>query len=527
MDIDRILKLYMKISYSIILVFYIIASPLWSATLYMGSGETYTNLHSAMAAMSSGDTLIIRDGTYTGSTNVIGTNHLPPNGTANAYTQIRAENPGNVLFDGQNTMTMFNGSFTTGMQYVTFYGIEWGRGTIAAVYLGGANHIKFQRCGVFDGSNSGSGFAFHTCSYVLVEDSYIWGQYFYGINPYHCDHLVLRRVVGRLDRSNGAWAAVFAVYGCTDVEVQNCIAIDCDQTSLYTVTSENIYGFYNPNNSDGTEGANYRGCIALNIQGPTSTYDDLSHAMVISQDCYDYYIYDSVFWDNSRGVWDRSSSLEATFQHCLIGDKSSEYWGAGIAGSGTITESIILDCTQYGIESTTSDYNCLYGNTDNFSGSEGEHDICSENANAINPRTNGLLYIPRIENGSTLATAGSGSDRIGPQILYKIGTTGTLWGDTGYNTTTSDDLWPFPNEDLIKTKMAAYTYDDGGGGDPEIIGARGFCATGKQLNGTDDITLTSYIWEYLGNAIPSDIYGSSPVSNSGVSGSGVSSSGGG
>lgn len=35
---------------------------------------------------------------------------------------------------------------------------------------------------------------------------------------------------------------------------------------------------------------------------------------------------------------------------------------------------------------------------------------------------------------------------------------------------------------------------------------RGFCAAGKQLNGRDDITLTSYVWEYLGNAIPSDIY---------------------
>lgn len=520
MDIDRILKLYMKISYSIILVFYIIASPLWSATLYMGSGETYTNLHSAMAAMSSGDTLIIRDGTYSGSDNTIESGYLPPNGSSEAYTTICAEHPGSVIFDGSGSTTMLYD--ISGLSYMVFSGIVWQNGgSQGAVYIGNANHIKFQQCGIRGDSTSTSGMSMHTCSYMLIEDCYIWGSFFYGLNPYHCDHLILRRVVGRLDISNGAWAAVFAVYGCTDVEVQNCIAIDCDQTSLYTVTSENIYGFYNPNNSDGTEGANYRGCIALNIQGPTSTYDDLSHAMVISQDCYDYYIYDSVFWDNSRGVWDRSSSLEATFQHCLIGDKSSEYWGAGIAGSGTITESIILDCTQYGIESTTSDYNCLYGNTDNFSGSEGEHDICSENANAINPRTNGLLYIPRIENGSTLATAGSGSDRIGPQILYKIGTTGTLWGDTGYNTTTSDDLWPFPNEDLIKISMAAYT--TGGS-----IGARGFCASGKQLNGTDDITLTSYIWEYLGNQMPSDIYSSSsPASRSGCSGNGVSSSGGG
>ncbi|EKD27035.1 MAG: hypothetical protein ACD_79C00915G0001 [uncultured bacterium] len=64
-------------------------------------------------------------------------------------------------------------------------------------------------------------------------------------------------------------------------------------------------------------------------------------------------------------------------------------------------------------------------------------------------------------------------------------------------------LWPFPNENLIKAKMSAYSYDNG-----NLNGKRGFCADGKQLNGRDDITLTSYIWEYLGNPIPPEIYGS-------------------
>lgn len=122
-----------------------------------------------------------------------------------------------------------------------------------------------------------------------------------------------------------------------------------------------------------------------------------------------------------------------------------------------------------------------------------------------------LEYLVRIENGSSYSGVASDSGDIGATILYQYGVSGTFWGEPGYNTLTSTPLWPFPNEALIKTKMAEYTYDDGSGGDPEITGARGFCATGTGLDGVNPITLTSYIWEYLGNEIPADIYGAGPV----------------
>jgi len=41
-----------------------------------------------------------------------------------------------------------------------------------------------------------------------------------------------------------------------------------------------------------------------------------------------------------------------------------------------------------------------------------------------------------------------------------------------------------------------------------LSGNRGFAnSDAKQLNGTDDVTLTYYIWEYLGNPVPCEIYG--------------------
>jgi hypothetical protein len=128
------------------------------------------------------------------------------------------------------------------------------------------------------------------------------------------------------------------------------------------------------------------------------------------------------------------------------------------------------------------------------------------NTLTYNPATSGLLYLPRIEAGSTLKTAGPSKARIGADLTYQYGKSGTLWGEAGYNLLQDGTngqavakLWPFPNEDVIKAKLAEYSNHG-------VKGARGFCA-GTSKDGTPQ-TLTKYIWEYLGNQIPSDIYGS-------------------
>ena len=169
-------------------------------------------------------------------------------------------------------------------------------------------------------------------------------------------------------------------------------------------------------------------------------------------------------------------------------------------GNGSINNSIILDCCFSGLENVTSNYNVYYNNVVNNSLSNGSNDYCIENSNEIDPRKNGLGYLLSVDEGCTLSHISSDDYGIGPSIVKKVGVTGTLYGETGYNTTTEDKLWPFPNENIIKSNMAKYSSDG-------VNGARGFCASCKQKNGIDNITLTSYIWEYLGNQIPSSIYG--------------------
>lgn len=143
------------------------------------------------------------------------------------------------------------------------------------------------------------------------------------------------------------------------------------------------------------------------------------------------------------------------------------------------------------------DYNSYYRNTNN-TGRTGTNDLTT-----TDPKANSLKYITRIEPGSELNGSGKSGADIGANVIMLIGTPGTLYGANGYKTTTNVSMWPFPNENVIKSKMAAYKNNTHG-----ISGSRGFCVNGKQLNGIDDITLTSYIWEYIGNKMPTDIYAS-------------------
>src|SRR5574343_676669 len=142
----------------------LVLSPINSkaATLYMGAGETYTNLQSAVAAMSGGDTLIIRDGTYSGSTNYLDNAHMPPSGSAGSYTIIRAENDGGAVF----TSGFLWMQYTTSRNYVQIEGIKVTSATPTA--QDGGTYWKWLRCAFnvepADNAND-TAFGVSNCSY--------------------------------------------------------------------------------------------------------------------------------------------------------------------------------------------------------------------------------------------------------------------------------------------------------------------------------------------------------------------------
>jgi len=82
--------------------------------------------------------------------------------------------------------------------------------------------------------------------------------------------------------------------------------------------------------------------------------------------------------------------------------------------------------------------------------------------------------------------SGSLIDAVGwTDVTRRLGVSGTLHGEAGYDQPTSDGLWPWPHEERIKTAMCADV-------------TAGFCASAS---------LTRYVWEQLGNALPPDIGG--------------------
>jgi hypothetical protein len=202
-------------------------------------------------------------------------------------------------------------------------------------------------------------------------------------------------------------------------------------------------------------------------------------------DTHDYTYKSNTFGDNrkngsSSGYQGGGTGNDADWQHNLILDN----WGSGIREgntAGTHNNNAWNNCINIGT------YQCA-----NY-GSLGTDPGISQD-----PK---IAYLPdasRTTDGNPppVDSGGKGDGQlIGAQIINKY--------HDGQET--SEPLWPFPNEQWIKEDMCDPTLSRENT-DP----TRGFCASGNGLYG-GPITLTSYIWEYLGNPCPADICDYGPV----------------
>lgn len=445
-----------------------------------GSPKKYIESGIALLSSSGGDTLTIADGTYsTSSDQITGI----PNGQAGLYNVVKATNDGGVVITAAD-------GFSVSSEYVQIEGLKL---VNASEKLITGNHLKILRC-AFSGSGTGNNDVTTTItgSYNLLEDCWVYGTGGrYKVLVYNAHHNILRRVLARDD---GGWTsdddnpeAVFCVYNSANNLLQNCIAIDSD---LLTYDDNFTGGFYQTGHDD----ANldnidnlYQGCISLNVNNGNFVNDDDSTGTGTS-------LVDCVGYGGNWGYVTSNSAEPVSLTGCTFGNISEHGVACYASGGGiTITNSIIWDVVGDALRSSTctvtGTYCDTYGTANNGSGTGVIH---------INPLTNGLLYLLRIEALSTLLTAGDSGGQMGAEILKKYGSDGTLYGEAGYNTLSANDLWPFPYESRLKTDLSA-------------VSTRGFCASGTRLDGVNPVTLTSYIWEYLGNEIPEDIYGESPV----------------
>ncbi len=465
-----------------------------------GNGTSWQTAKKTIAAgigiMAGGDTLIIKSGTYSGDNNRI---NNPPSGSSGAYTTIKAETDGGVIVTGQSS-GYYPCNIDAGRRYIKVQGIKFFNTVAPKCYIQG-DHIKIIAC-ASNGAGGNTSSFLTTGQYVLFEDCYAYGAGRYPFGAFGAaQYVIFRRCVVRWDYSNTAEPqACFASYDVNHIYFQNCIAIDGKDVRGVDSTYDGIKGFFTPN---GADNVSFEGCIALNLEGGGFYIEDSPIKSVTLKNCiawdcknagqkdgegYDAWLFYSRY-DSTGGPLTLDHN---TFGVCDLGEGIIQYEALpNDSIRNSIMYGITLNTGRYALEGFSSeDYNCFYANTGGRNGNFGSHSITN-----VNPLTNALKYLVKIEDGSSLDGKASDGGDIGATVTKRIGTSGSLYGESGWNTLTADNLWPFPYEDAMRADMRSFYLAAGAlyPGSPAVDGKRGFCADGK--------TLSSYVWEYLNNTM--------------------------
>ncbi|MCL5883930.1 MAG: hypothetical protein M1377_01010 [Deltaproteobacteria bacterium] len=382
---------------------------------------------------------------------------------------IRAERDGSTVITSPQGL-----SLTHEVSHVRIEGLKFDAHHSKRI-LG--NHVRILRTafkgGPGDGNTVQVGIGskdYNDTRRILLEDCWVYGPGGrYNILIYNSRQVVLRRVVIRHD---GGWKdenqdpeAAACVYNSSYVSLQNVIVVDSNRSDYH-----NWYGsFYST--ADGREREiSWRGCIALNNRA-TGFGVDPKYSGAIDN----LLMRDVVSYANDWGITLGSrGTVNGLIDRATIGKTSPQ--GEGIAkwanqGSVFVRESLVFEV---GVSS--------------FRGVK----IQSGGGGASNHGKTGISYLPRGASSVGGGQSGqSASERIGAEIMNRIGTQGAFYGDPEWDMVISDPLWPWPFEGRIKRDFSE-------------VDSRGFSARGKGRYG-GELSLTSYVWEFLGNPCPPGI----------------------
>lgn len=408
------------------------------------NGNPWRTISYGIGRMSTGDTLIVKRGVYSGTANFISG---IPSGTAGRYTTVMAEAPMEVRI--QSAVATSTGQLTINSGYY----IKVDGFIFDMANNGGLSHIgtiesgqfnKITRC-IFKRSGpitQWGGLLIVGGSDNLVEDVAGVGACRYcfeqGGPDASTQRNIWRRVVGRFDYANSTLPkATFVTYGnnsntnVRDHLYQNVIIIDGQNPIL---SGEQKYG------------GMYTAKNATNIR--------LQGNIVLNEGV------------GIVGLFNREWGTGNTVSHTVVWDLNGSSTGVG------------------GVRANSADHLTIGGNIPGTA-----VDLTTGAA------TSSLI-------GTTPANLLSNSP--GATIIKRYGVSGTLWGEPGYDQLTNDDLWPWPYEDKIKAVFAEQNNPPSGYSPSVNNTKRGFAADGNGLYG-GPISLTSYIWEYLGTPCPTNV----------------------
>lgn len=504
--------------------------------VYVGPNETDKTLSAAFAKYSTaGITFVVRNGTYSGESNAIarisnGSHQYPAQGTASKISTVMAEDPGSVILTNGAVVDINGINGPVGYIAVKGFFVKdgyigvTGYNSSVCTYSAGCrpHHIKL----IMNGVQSSGDIPFNAFrgDDILLENNYAFGGGRYKFASYQANRVVFRRNVARYDRSDseepGEPKGTYSIYTTMLAAVSNNLALDGDQSEFVTMGQH--AGEYTCPTTSGSTRVTFDRNMQLNSEMLYGNIDNQSGPC-------DAEIKDVVSWDvrpaNSH-VMTRAGSW---FDHVTMGkitpveytDQLFNGWPSNLARG--MTNSVVHNISNGGlfygftkqsgvtlIDRVVDRYGVDYVNITNSPGTVNVNGSTIGTTFSYSPlysstnTSGGLRYLTRIEPNSNLSGKAKDGGDLGATVMTFKGKSGTFYGETGYNSETNVPMWPFPFEDVIKSKMAAYSftgttysgdeYSRTTAGTGTINGTRGFAASNQ--------TLTHYVWNYLGNTVP-------------------------
>jgi fibronectin type III domain protein len=477
-------------------------SPQGSDTSSAGLSEStpWKTFRYAFSLMSPGDELVLLDGQYS---DAAGTGYIssdacagcgqPPSGIGQGQeTVIRAKTPGNVTITGR--LTLGTQSASGKEQYIRIQGVTFEGGG----NLYNTSHVTISGCG-FHATDNGSGnvFAIGTIehnyhnTYDLIEDCWIWGRDRLIAINYRSDFNVWRRVVLRGDGCNSSSCqgggnpnVGLSIYNSSGVSIQNVLVLD------RVLDSGQPYGDFataqhapSPSVDEGAGeylGPNeWLGCLSLSSED-TGYYFEAD-----SVNPNTHRLINVIAWnDGGLGLNIGKNASNVDLENITLGNShgGDNLRVAPEVQGGTVRNIIAYKAGRYGVNSSVAP---SYSDVSGAAAGNYNQTSCSAGCLTTDPLTGSpapLKYILRIEDGSSLKGTGYAGADYGANVVKRYGNEGSRYGDSGYDVLTAQDLWPWPNQDRIRSEMCGST-------------ARGFC-------GSSWASLTDYVWRQLGSAPP-------------------------
>ena len=510
----------------------------------IGDHQQYKTVKDGLVASKSGDTLVVYPQEFIGHDNCIGRtgterNQYLKNGTVTKYTTIMAKEIGAAVFTGGESnlnYDMFNGSSVSNIvEYQAFKGLFVSNGSYISLSGDASdktntrlNHIKVTECGAE--SIGHVPIYVRLGDFILIENCYAYGSGRYKIQCNESTDAIMRRCVSRYDRSDtdpkNDPKGGFIMYNCVRFRIQNCLALD--GLNSFMASGEPVGDFGTPVTSTSATATGsfgkIQGCIQLNSDNRFGNFDmqisngggasDVELENVVAHDiradqffAYSYgaALFNRCTFSKLENRYDSTYGMINTGGNnyfrgaldCIIDDVKFTTGGSFFVRNMSTG---LVDIPYAGsVWRTVEKYGFVRTNLTRFNGVRLVNQGTSvESGTTVTPIGEGLAYIVRVD--PTHALAGL----TGAEVMANVGKSDTFYGDQGFEDE-EGQLWPFPNEELIREKFNAYTYTGitylGGaytnrpaGPVATIDGTRGCAAAGGSIS--------DYIFGYNGRIAP-------------------------